>query len=69
MSDNELYIVFYNCISENGYKQFYPIVSENCFFENIVSRGKYFDKHKRMFYPETNFKDNYTDIKLKDLDF
>lgn len=56
MSDNELYVTFYNGISEYGNKRFLPMLDKYYFFENIRSRGEIFDKHKKFFYPKTPFK-------------
>jgi len=58
MSDNELYVAFYNGISEYGKKRFLPMLDSYQFFENIRSRGVMFDKHKEIFYPSTAFKYN-----------
>ena len=56
MSDNELHVTFYNGISEYGNKRFLPILNKYHFFENLTSRGEIFDKHKKLFYPQTPFK-------------
>lgn len=55
MSDDELYLAFYNGIGEHGYPNFYRLMEDYQFTENMRDRG---DKHiialhKRLFYPRT----------------
>lgn len=59
MSDNELYITFYNGICKDGRNKFKPLLDHYQFFENIKSRNKLFDIHKKLFYPNTDFKYDY----------
>ncbi len=61
MNDNELYVTFYNCISIYGKDKFLPLLDRYHFFENLRSRGKRFDRHKKLFYPSTKFKYNAPD--------
>ena len=56
MSDDELYLVFYNGISKFGKEKLQPFLEEYGFLENIRSRGKIFDLHASQFYPKTKFK-------------
>lgn len=56
MSDDELYLTFYNGIAEYGRKKFFPLLDEYQFFENIRSRGNIFDLHAKQFYPKTRLK-------------
>jgi hypothetical protein len=58
MSDDELYLMFYNCISELGKSKVLTLIDEYSFLENIRSRGEIFDNQKRIFYPKTKFKNN-----------
>ncbi len=59
MSDNELFISFYNGISKYGKDKFLPLMDEYGFLENIKSRSTLFDKHKITFYPKTVFKNMF----------
>lgn len=59
MSDDELFLTFYNAIYKHGKDEFLPLLDEYGFFENIRSRGENFDKHKAFFFPKTIFKHNY----------
>lgn len=56
MSDSELYITFYNSLSNHGFIKLYPLLKKYHFFENITSRNKNFDNQATLFYPDTNFK-------------
>jgi hypothetical protein len=56
MTDDELYINFYNSISDLGCEKFLPLLGKYCFFENIRSMSEMFDKQAKMFYPDTVFK-------------
>ncbi|MDD2582995.1 MAG: putative phage abortive infection protein [Desulfuromonadaceae bacterium] len=56
MSDHELYITFYNGISKFGNERFKPLLDQYQILENIQSRDKAFEIHKKLFYPNTNFK-------------
>lgn len=56
MSDDELYIAFYNGLSQYGNVRFFPLLDEYEFFENLGSRGKVFDTHAKLFYKKTKFK-------------
>lgn len=56
MSDDELYVTFYNCIAEYGRKKFRPLLDAYSFFENISNKGDIFKTHCKQFYPKTNFK-------------
>jgi Putative phage abortive infection protein len=56
MSDDELYVTFYNGISEFGSLKFKPLLDDYSFLENIRSRGDKFKLHCNMFYPNTTFK-------------
>ena len=56
MSDDELYLAFYNAIYKHGREKFLPLLDEYGFFENIRSRSKNFDIHKKAFFPRTEFK-------------
>jgi hypothetical protein len=66
MSNNELYCVFYNSISDFGIKKLLPLLKEYQFFENITSKSKVFDLHSSLFYPGTDFK-NKTDTSFTPL--
>lgn len=56
MSDDELYVTFYNGISEYGREKFLPLLETYSFFENVRDRGNIFEIHCTQFYPKTNFK-------------
>ncbi|RFM31231.1 putative phage abortive infection protein [Chitinophaga silvisoli] len=58
MSDYELYVLLYNSLSDYGKTKFKPMLIEYVFFENVRSRGPLFDKHKRAFFPQIEFKFN-----------
>lgn len=57
MSDDELYVTFYNCISKYGKEKFLPIIETYSFLENVRQRGSKFEKHCKQFYPNTKFKE------------
>lgn len=56
MSDDELYITLYNCISKYGSEKFLPLLDKYGFFENIFMRGELLRMHAIYFYPKTKFK-------------
>ena len=57
LSNNELYLMFYNSISHFGKDKMYPLVAHNQMLENLRYSGfDYFGKHQKIFYPQTNFK-------------
>lgn len=56
MSNDELYIAFYNGLSEYGREKFFPLLNEYQFFENIGSKSEIFDVHAKLFYTNTKFK-------------
>lgn len=56
MSDDELYVAFYNGICEYGKDKFLELLDRYGFFENVASRGAIFDLHAQQFYPKTIFK-------------
>ncbi len=65
LSDDELLVNFYNCISDKGYDKYLPLAHKYSMFENIYSRGEIFEKQAQLFFPKTQFKDknqrrNYT---------
>jgi hypothetical protein len=58
MSDDELFLAFYNGIGEHGYPKFYELMEEYQFIENMRDRGdeqltNLIKLHRRLFYPET----------------
>lgn len=67
MSNNELYSVFYNSISDFGIRKLLPLLKKYQFFENITSKSKVFDLHASLFYPGTDFK-NTTDTSFTPMD-
>ncbi|HET6225267.1 MAG TPA: putative phage abortive infection protein [Bacteroidia bacterium] len=56
MSDDELYLTFYNGISKYGKTKFLPLLEEYQFLENVRKRGPIFEIHCLQFYPKTKFK-------------
>ncbi len=55
MSDAELYCLFFNAICY-GNDKLLPLLDQYSFLENIERKSLSFDKHKRMFFPNTKFK-------------
>lgn len=58
MSDDELYLAFYNGIGEHGYPKFYELMEEYQFIDNMRNRGdeqliNLIRLHRRLFYPKT----------------
>ena len=53
MSDNELYLAFYNGIGRYGREKFLPLMDKYQFIENARSRGEAFEEQKSFFYPLT----------------
>lgn len=59
MSNDELYLLFYNAISNYGNEKLYPLIIEYSFLENLkYNEFDYFKMHQEMFYPTINFKYN-----------
>lgn len=59
MSNDELYLLFYNAISNYGNEKLYPLIIEYSFLENLRYNGfDYFKKHQELFYPTIKFKYN-----------
>jgi len=59
MSNDELYLLFYNSISTYGKNKMYPLVEDNSILENLRYSGfLYFKKHQDIFYPKIKFKTN-----------
>ena len=57
MSDDELYVVMWDSISEYGRANFLPLLSKYDFFENLRPRGyKDFLEVLTKYYPKTTFK-------------
>jgi hypothetical protein len=52
MSDDELYIVFYNSIETNN-AEFCFILDECNFFSEILTSGRVFETHGNVFFPKT----------------
>jgi hypothetical protein len=68
MSDDELYLAFYNGIGEHGYPKFYELMEEYQFIENMRDRGdeqltNLIKLHRRLFYPET-FPPNFSELSV-----
>lgn len=57
LTDDELLVNFYNCISDRGYDKYLPLAHKYSMFENMYSRGKTFEKQAKLFFPKTQFKD------------
>lgn len=58
LSSSELFIIFYDGISKYGREKFHPLLDKFQFLENLVyTDDYYFERHKSIFYPQTNFKD------------
>lgn len=57
MSNNELYIAFYNGISIYGRKRMHPLMERYSFLENLKDDDLTLKKHRELFYPKTKFKD------------
>jgi adenylate kinase len=57
MSNNELYISFYNGISVYGRKRMLPLMDKYSFLENLKDNDFTTKKHRELFYKKTNFKD------------
>jgi hypothetical protein len=58
MSDDELYLAFYNGIGEHGYPKFYELMEEYQFIGNMRNRGdkqlaNLTELHRQLFYPKT----------------
>lgn len=56
MSDDELYVTFYNSISRFGVQKFSPLLNEYGFFENISNKRKLNKLVMEHFYNKTIFK-------------
>lgn len=56
MSDDELYVTFYNCIGGIGKVKFKPMLEVYHFFENLKNRGTIFKKTATQFFPSIKFK-------------
>jgi hypothetical protein len=65
MSDAELYCLFYNGICY-GSEKLLPLLDTYSFLENIERKTLVFDSHKKMFYPNTNFKYHTKDVALSE---
>lgn len=62
MSNNELYISFYNGISIYGRKKMLPLMDKYSFLENLKDNDFTTKSHQSYFYRNTKFK-SYMDIK------
>lgn len=62
MSNNELYISFYNGISIYGRKKMLPLMDKYSFLENLKDNDFTTKSHQELFYRNTKFK-SYMDIK------
>lgn len=59
LSNSELYILFYNGISQYGKKRMYPLLEKYGILEHVIySDFEYFYRHQTLFYPKTTFKNN-----------
>lgn len=57
LSNEELYLLFYNSISHFGKEKLYPIVCEYAIIENLIYPDfEYFQLHQHLFYPQIKFK-------------
>lgn len=62
MSSDELFITFFNVVSANGKKRFYPLILKYPdFFENMDSKNPTFDEIKMLLFPQTIFKETYSE--------
>lgn len=57
MSNEELFVMFYNVISYNN-REYIKWLDDYHFFENVKSSGTLFDKIKKIFFKKTVFKYN-----------
>lgn len=62
MSNNELYISFYNGISIYGRKRMLPLMDKYSFLENLKDNDFTIKSHRELFYKNTKFKD-YMSVK------
>lgn len=67
MSDAELYCLLYNAICY-GSEKLLPLLDNYSFLENIERKSVSFDIHKRMFFPQTNFKYDTNEIPLSEIE-
>lgn len=57
MSNNELYIAFYNGISIYGRKRMLPLMDQYSFLENLKDTDYTTKRHRELFYKKTTFKE------------
>lgn len=57
MSNDELFLIFYNAVSKYGNAKTLPLLESFSFLENVrYDEFSYFKKHQELNYPKTNFK-------------